>query len=112
MLPDPRAASAVLPAQRRERAVAKPLLVFVHSPLSGRCRRAEGYLAQVLQRRRNHDTFRLQRLDAARRPYLVERFRVRTLPAILVVEGKALRGRLENPRGCREIAEFLEPWLR
>ncbi|HET7044475.1 MAG TPA: thioredoxin family protein [Gaiellaceae bacterium] len=104
--------NVVLREQRRERAVAKPLLVFVHSPLSGRCRRAEGYLAQVLQRRRNHETFRLQRLDAQKRPDLVERFRVGTLPTILVVEQKVLRGRLENPRGCREIAEFLEPWLR
>jgi hypothetical protein len=91
---------------------AKPLLVFVHSPLSGRCRRAEGYLAQVLQRRRNHETFRVQRLDAEQRPDLVERFRVGTLPTILVVDRKVLRGRLENPRGCREIANFLEPWLR
>jgi thioredoxin-like negative regulator of GroEL len=104
--------NVVLREPRRERAVAKPLLVFVHSPLSGRCRRAEGYLAQVLQRRRNHETFRLQRLDAQKRPDLVERFRVGTLPTILVVEQKVLRGRLENPRGCREIAEFLEPWLR
>jgi thioredoxin-like negative regulator of GroEL len=105
--------NVALPVQRREHAAtAKPLLVFVHSPLSGRCRRAEGYLAQVLQRRRNHETFRVQRLDAERRPDLVERFRVGTLPTILVVEQKVLRGRLENPRGCRDIAEFLEPWLR
>lgn len=95
-----------------ERTTTKPLLVFVHSPLSGRCRRAEGYLAQVLQRRRNHETFRLQRLDAERRPDLVERFRVAELPTILVVEEKVLRARLENPRGCREIAQFLQPWLQ
>jgi hypothetical protein len=45
-------------------------------------------------------------------PDLVERFRVSTLPTILVVEQKVLRARLEDPRGCREIARFLEPWLR
>ena len=99
-------------ADERVAAKPKPLLVFVHSPLSGRCRRAEGYLAQVLQRRRNHDTFRLQRLDADSRPDLVERFRVGTLPTILVVDDKVLRARLEDPRGCREIAAFLDPWLR
>jgi thioredoxin-like negative regulator of GroEL len=90
---------------------AKPLLVFVHSQVSGRCRRAEGYLAQVLQRRRNHETFRLTRLDAELRPDLAERFRIRTLPTILVVEDNVLRGRLEEPKGCRDIAAFLEPWL-
>ncbi|MGZ4352088.1 MAG: thioredoxin family protein [Gaiellaceae bacterium] len=90
----------------------RPLLVFVHSELSGRCRRTEGFLAQVLQRRRNHATFSLRRLSAEARPDLVERFRVSTLPTLLVVEEKVVRGRLEDPRGCREIAEFLEPWLR
>ena len=90
----------------------RPLLVFVHSELSGRCRRAEGFLAQVLQRRRNHETFSLRRLSADERPDLVERFRISTLPTLLVVEQKVVRGRLEDPRGCREIAEFLEPWLR
>jgi thioredoxin-like negative regulator of GroEL len=89
----------------------KPMLVFVHSELSGRCRRTEGYLAQVLQRRRNHETFRLHRLDAEARPDLAERFRIRSLPTILVVEEKVVRGRLEDPRGCRDIAAFLEPWL-
>jgi thioredoxin-like negative regulator of GroEL len=90
---------------------AKPMLVFVHSELSGRCRRAEGYLAQVLQRRRNHETFRLHRLDATARPDLAERFRITTLPTLLIVEEKVVRGRLEDPRGCRDIAAFLEPWL-
>jgi len=94
-----------------ERPEAKPMLVFVHAPQNGRCRRAEGYLAQVLQRRRNHETFRLQRLNAETRPDLAERFRIGTLPTLLVVEDKVVRGQLEDPRGCREIAAFLEPWL-
>jgi len=94
-----------------ERPDAKPMLVFVHAPQNGRCRRAEGYLAQVLQRRRNHETFRLQRLNADAHPELAERFRIDTLPTLLVVEEKVVRGRLEDPRGCREIAAFLEPWL-
>jgi thioredoxin-like negative regulator of GroEL len=89
----------------------KPQLVFCYSTLSGRCRRAEGFLAQVLQRRRNHDTFRLHRLDAEARPDLAERFRVTELPTLLVVEEKVVRGRLVDPRGCRDIAAFLAPWL-
>lgn len=90
----------------------KPGLVFFHSSLSGQCRRVEGFLAQVLQRRRNHGTFKLYRVDESSRPDLVERFGVETLPTLFVVEGKLVRARLEQPRGCREIERFLEPWLR
>lgn len=100
-----------LPETERPVERAKPMLVFVHSQVSGRCRRTEGHLAQVLQRRRNHETFRLHRLDAEARPDLAERFRITAVPTILVVEEKVVRARLENPRGCREIATFLEPWL-
>jgi thioredoxin-like negative regulator of GroEL len=90
----------------------QPGLVFFHSSLSGQCRRVEGFLAQVLQRRRNHGTFKLYRVDETARPDLVQRFQVETLPTLVVVEGKNVRGRLEQPRGCREIERFLEPWLQ
>jgi thioredoxin-like negative regulator of GroEL len=90
---------------------AKPRLVFFHSALSGRCRRAEGFLAQVLQRRRNHETFRLYNVAEEERPDLLERFGVTRVPTLVVVEGKTVRARLESPRGCREIERFLAPWL-
>src|SRR5437016_2958652 len=41
-------------------------LVIFYSPTSGSCRRAEGYLAEVLQRRRNHDTLQILRVNADR----------------------------------------------
>jgi thioredoxin-like negative regulator of GroEL len=91
--------------------LSQPGLVFFHSSLSGHCRRVEGFLAQVLQRRRNHGTFRLYRVDENARPDLVERFGIETLPTLVVVEGKAVRGKLERPRGCRDIERFLAPWL-
>jgi thioredoxin-like negative regulator of GroEL len=91
---------------------AKPGLVFFYSPVSGSCRRTEGFLAQVLQRRRNHGTFKLYRVDEQERPDLVERFAVGTTPTLVVVEGRAVRARLEKPRGCREIETFLAPWLK
>ena len=47
---------------------ARPRLVFFYSPVSGRCRRAEGFLAQVLQRRHNHETFDLHRVSVDTRP--------------------------------------------
>lgn len=89
----------------------KPGLVFFHSSVSGQCRRVEGFLAQVLQRRKNHGTFRLYRVDEQERPDLVERFHVATLPTLVVVENKQVLARLERPRGCREIERFLAPWL-
>lgn len=82
------------------------------SPSSGRCRRVEGFLAQVLQRRRNHETFTLYRVDEASRPDLVTRFRVREIPTLVVVERNAVRGRLASPRSCRDIERFLAPWLQ
>ena len=90
----------------------RPRLIFFHSRASGRCRRVEGFLAQVLQRRRNHGTFLLHPVALEERPDLLERFRVDSVPTICVLEGKRLTGRLVKPRGCREIEEFLAPWLR
>jgi thioredoxin-like negative regulator of GroEL len=92
-------------------AEAKPRLVFFHSALSGNCRRVEGFLAQVLQRRRNHETFRLYNVAREERPDLIERFEIQTLPTLVVVEGTTVQARLETPRGCREIERFLAPWL-
>jgi thioredoxin-like negative regulator of GroEL len=92
-------------------ATAKPRLVFFHSALSGQCRRVEGFLAQVLQRRRNHGTFKLYRVASEDRPDLVERFAVDEMPTLVVVEGTKVRARLTRPRGCRDIEAFLAPWL-
>ncbi|HSC73516.1 MAG TPA: thioredoxin family protein [Gaiellaceae bacterium] len=89
----------------------QPRLVYFHSALSGHCRRVEGFLAQVLQRRRNHGTFQLVRVAEEERPDLIERFKIESLPTLVVVEGHAVRARLERPRGCREIEGFLAPWL-
>jgi thioredoxin-like negative regulator of GroEL len=91
--------------------VARPGLVYFYSARSGACRRAEGFLAQVLQRRNNHRTSDLYRVDEEERPDLVERFRVDHMPTLVVVQDKLVKGRLESPRGCREIERFLAPWL-
>lgn len=95
-----------------ERVVEKPWLVYFHSSRSGRCRRVEALLAQTLQRRRNHDTFVLHRVDAEERPDLLERFRVQDLPTLVVVERRRVQARLELPRAAPEIESFLSPWLK
>lgn len=89
----------------------QPRLILFHSALSGHCRRVEGFLAQVLQRRRNHGTFDVVRVAEEDRPDLLTHFKIQTVPTLIVVEGKAVAGRLERPRGCRDIEGFLAPWL-
>lgn len=91
---------------------AKPKLVFFYSPQSGRCRRVEAFVAQVLQRRRNHDTFDLVRVPVDRRPDLAKRFGIDTVPTLCVVEQRTLRKRIVAPRGCRDLERELAPWLQ
>ncbi len=90
----------------------RPRLVFFFSPQSGRCRRVEGFIAQVLQRRRNHDTFELVPVPVDKPPDLAERFGIEERPTICVVEDRKLRKRIVAPRGCRELEQELDPWLR
>lgn len=89
----------------------RPGLVFFHSGVSGPCRRTEGFLAQVLQRRRNHETFKLYNVAQEDHPDMFERFGIEQIPTLVVVEGKRVRGRLAKPTGCRDIERFLAPWL-
>lgn len=95
-----------------EGAATKPQLLFFYSPTAGASVRTDGFLAQVLQRRRNHETFVIRRIDVDRRPDLAERFRVGKTPAIFVVEGKRVAARAETPKGAAELRSFLQPWLR
>jgi thioredoxin-like negative regulator of GroEL len=99
-------------APERPAPTAKPRLVFFYSTSSGACRRVEGFLAQVLQRRGNHDTFSINRVDEAKRPDLHERFRIAKVPTLVVVEGREVKARLVAPRGAVAIERFLAPWLR
>jgi thioredoxin-like negative regulator of GroEL len=92
--------------------VAQPRLLFFTSSRSGHCRRVEGFLAQVLQRRRNHGTFRLHVVDEQARPELARHFNVTEYPTLVVVADRVEQARLERPRGCREIESMLSRWLR
>jgi len=90
----------------------KPKLLFFYAPTSGRSRRVEGFVAQVLQRNHNHDTFDLIRVDAEKRPDLVKRFRITNLPELLVIDEGKVQTRLRQPRGATTLADALAPWLR
>jgi thioredoxin-like negative regulator of GroEL len=69
-------------------------------------------MAQVLQRRSNHDTFKVVHIDADQQSELVERFRIETIPTLVVVADKRAQAWLPNPQGCRDIEKFLAPWLQ
>lgn len=90
----------------------KPKLVFFYSSRSGRCRRVEGYIAQVLQHRHNHETFDLVRVCVDKRPDLAQKFRIEWVPTLCVVENRKLRHRIVAPRGPRELERELAAWLR
>jgi len=89
----------------------RPRLVLFFSPRSGRCRRVECFIAQVLQRRRNHDTFELVRVPIDERPDIAEKFGIDEVPSICIVEDRKLRKRIVAPRGCRELEMELSAWL-
>jgi thioredoxin-like negative regulator of GroEL len=90
----------------------KPGLVYFHSSRSGKCRRIEGYIAQVLQHRRNHDTFKYYAVAQEERPDLLEKFGIELTPTIVVLEQQSITARLESPRGSKDIERFLQPWLK
>ena len=91
---------------------AKPSLVFFHSASSGRCRRVEGFLAQVLQRRSNHDTFELVHVDADDKPSWSSGSRSRRSRRSSSSPTSGPRAGCRIPQGCRDIEKFLAPWLR
>lgn len=98
--------------QTLENDVEPPRLVFFYSPTSGRCRRIEGQLAHAFQRRHNHDSFRLVRVDVDARPDLAERFQVAAVPTFLVVEGQRIVRRIVAPRNGLSLERELADWLR
>lgn len=89
----------------------KPQLLLFSSRVSGRCRRVDGFLAQVLQRRANHVTFDLDRIEFEERPAVHESFGIDEVPTLVVVEHGKIKGRVVDPSGCKAIERFLAPWL-
>jgi thioredoxin-like negative regulator of GroEL len=89
----------------------KPQLLLFSSRVSGRCRRVDGFLAQVLQRRANHSTFELARVNVEEQPRLHASFGVDEVPTLVVVEDGEIKGRVIDPSGCKPIERFLAPWL-
>jgi thioredoxin-like negative regulator of GroEL len=90
----------------------KPRLLFFFEPTDGYTRRLEAHLASVLQRRHNHDTFLIHRIDVQQRPDLAKRFRIEQTPTLCVVDNRRVALRAHRPRGAPEIQRLLAPWLQ
>jgi thioredoxin-like negative regulator of GroEL len=89
-----------------------PTLVYFYSPSSGRCRRVDAFLAQVLQHRGNHDSFKVVRVSVDERPALGELFGIETVPTLCVVEDGRLAKRIPGPQGAEQLQRELSRWLR
>ena len=89
----------------------RPILIFFSSPTSGPSRRMEAFLDQVLQARRNHQTFRRQTIDVDQRSDLAERFGVTEVPTIVILEQGRVVRRIVGRVGVKRLREQLDDWL-
>jgi len=96
----------------RENKDPRPTLVYFASRRSGPSRRVQAFLDQVLQSRRNHETFRRRDVDVDEQPELARRFRVKELPTIIVVHEGQVAKRLEGRVGIPQIRTALADWLQ
>jgi thioredoxin-like negative regulator of GroEL len=91
----------------------RPMLVFFSSRRSGPARRMESLLAHLARKERQR--LRIRRVDVDDNPQLAERFRVETVPTLVLVIGKQAVGRLDGrasaPRIEAMLATHLDPEL-
>jgi exoribonuclease II len=69
-------------------------------------------MAQVLQARGNHRTFRLTKVSLEDRPDLFERLKVDSEPTLVVIENRRVQRRIVQPASITSIREGLRDWLR
>jgi thioredoxin 2 len=89
-----------------------PRLLYFSTPTSGPARRVEAFVDQILQQRRNHETFTRRTIDVESRPDLAEKFNIDVIPTIVVVDDGRVACRVEGRVGVPELREALSPWLR
>ena len=87
----------------------QPLLVFFWSERSGPARRMESLLAHL--ERKERERLRVRRVDVDARPELAERFRVVTVPTLVLVKGKRAVARLDGRTSAPRIEAMLAPHL-
>jgi hypothetical protein len=76
-----------------------------------RSRRAEALVAGALERAERRAGVRLRRVELEERPDLFVRYRVAAAPALVLVEDRRIRGRIDPTHGADVIDDLLAPWL-
>ena len=87
----------------------RPLLVFFTSERSGPARRMESLLAHLARKERRR--LRTARVDIDTQPDLAERFKVQSIPTLVLVKNKRAVARLEGRVSAPRIEAMLEPHL-
>src|SRR5918912_2939779 len=88
---------------------ARPLLVFFWSERSGPARRMESLLAQLARKERTR--LRVMRVDIDEQPALAERFRVDTVPTLVLVKHKRVVDRIDGRASAPKIEAMLDRHL-
>ena len=87
----------------------KPLLVFFSSQRSGPARRMESLLAHLARKERRRLLVRSVDVEAS--PELVERFKIETVPTLLLVKDKRVVARLAGRASAPKIERMLDGYL-
>ena len=88
---------------------AKPLLVFFTSERSGPARRMESLLAHLT--RKEQTRLRVMRVDVDEQPDLAARFRIETVPTLVLIVRKRAVDRIEGRASAPVIEEMLSSHL-
>jgi len=87
----------------------RPLLVFFSSETSGPARRMESLLAHLARKERVR--LRIMHVDLDRNPEVGKRFRITTVPTLVLVKEKRVVGRIDGRASAPKIELMLEPHL-
>lgn len=87
----------------------KPLLVFFSARRSGPARRMDSLLAHMARRERHR--LRVLRVDIDDDPDMAQRFKVRDVPALVLVKAQRVVARFDGRAKASDIEELVEPHL-
>jgi thioredoxin 2 len=85
------------------------LLVFFSAWHSGPARRMESLLAHLARKERHR--LSVTRVDVDQKPELAERFKVRSVPTLILIKGRRSVARLEGKARAAEIEELVDRHL-
>src|SRR5262245_1419159 len=85
------------------------LLVFFSALHSGPARRMESLLAHLARKERHR--LSIKRVDVEEEPELAKRFKVRSVPTLILIKGKRAVARLEGKARAAEIEELVDQHL-